>query len=114
MIQGASIRGRHSPPATLAQEGKRSKLCEVDMGPRFVVGVNWRLDNAKSPAVMLQESNPDATCINVPYIPGILLQVLATYICVSEFVATEFLPLSSTTNRHGHLVCRMPKGGKSS
>ena len=27
------------------------------------VGANWRLENAQSPAAMLQENNPDAKCL---------------------------------------------------
>ena len=33
-----------------------SKLCEAYRGPRLAVGANWRLDNAKSPAAMLQDT----------------------------------------------------------
>ena len=40
---------------------------------------------------MLQENSPDATCIifdSIPYVPGVLLQVLVMYTSVSKFVAT--------------------------
>ena len=40
ILQGASLRGRQSP----------------------IAGANWRLENPKSPAAMLQEDNTDATC----------------------------------------------------
>ena len=42
-VQGASLRGRPTPPATLAQGEKVHQIA------------NWRLDNAKNPAAMLQE-----------------------------------------------------------
>ena len=32
----------------------------------MIVGANWRLENAKSPAAMLQENNPDVTCMSIP------------------------------------------------
>ena len=60
--QGASLRGRPTPPATLAHEGKKYiKLCEANKDPRLnlvflmIVTANRRLDNAKSPAAILQE-----------------------------------------------------------
>ena len=38
VVQGASLRGRPTPPATLAQEGKKYiKICEVDRGPRLSI-----------------------------------------------------------------------------
>ena len=38
------------------------------------LGANWRLENAKSPAAMLQENNPDATRMSIPrmYLSGFL------------------------------------------
>ena len=56
-IQGASLRGRHTPPATLAQEGKIVWSGRREC-PCLIVSANWRLENAKSPAAMLQENNP--------------------------------------------------------
>ena len=48
-----------TPPATLAQEGK-IVLSGQREGPCLIVRLhaNWRLENAKSPAVMFQENNP--------------------------------------------------------
>ena len=44
-----------------------------------MVGANWRLENAKSPAAVLQENNPDATCMSIPriYVPGICAEPIA-------------------------------------
>ena len=60
-VQGASLRGRHSPPANACSGRKNINTYEV----RFIIDsrCNWRLENAKSPAAMLRENNPDATCI---------------------------------------------------
>ena len=57
-MQGASLRGRHTPPATLAQEGNIDRVNRTKKGPFLVVSVKWRLENAKSPAAMLQQINP--------------------------------------------------------
>ena len=32
----------------------------------MIESANWRLANAKSPAAMLQENNPDATRMSIP------------------------------------------------
>ena len=32
----------------------------------MIVSANWRLENAKSPASMLQENNPDTTRMGIP------------------------------------------------
>ena len=39
----------------------------------MIAGANWQLENAKSPAAVLQENNPDATNMSIPFVPGILL-----------------------------------------
>ena len=31
-----------------------------------MIDCRWRLEKAKSPAAMLQENNPDATCMSIP------------------------------------------------
>ena len=44
------------------------------------IGASWGLENAKSPATMPQENNPDATrMIIVPYVPGIIPYVVCTW-----------------------------------
>ena len=63
-VQGASLRGRPTPPARLAEEGKVRKTPIINMrsGQRsmiersffIIVVANWRLEDAKSPAAMLQ------------------------------------------------------------
>ena len=57
-LQGASLPGRHAPPATLGQEEKLNQIIRSGqrsmIACRFTVVVaDGRLDNAKSPAVML-------------------------------------------------------------
>ena len=58
----------------------------------MIVGANWRHENAKSPAAMLQENNPDATCMSIPrmYLVSCTCEV---YIFVSKRVTTELLSL---------------------
>ena len=56
MVYKAPLRGRPAPPATLAQEEKVHQITPNRHRVLFVIVVaNWRLDNAKSPAAMLQE-----------------------------------------------------------
>ena len=57
---------------SLRKEQKNNKLCEADRGSRLNVGAKWRLDNAKSLAAMLQERSPDAACMIIPCVLGIL------------------------------------------
>ena len=54
VVQGDSLR-----------KERYNKLCEADRGPRLIVGANWRVDNAKSPAALLKDNNPDDTCIHM-------------------------------------------------
>ena len=42
------------------------RLREAVRGPRLIVRANWRVDNANSPAAMLQENSSDATCMSIP------------------------------------------------
>ena len=97
----------------VAQEGKIEMLREADRGPRLTLGASWRPENAKSPAAMLQENNPDATCMSIPpiYVPGILLYFcdVCTPMSVSKLDRTL---VSRMTNGHGHWVCWMPMRGK--
>ena len=65
-IQGASLRGRPMPAATLDQKGKvhqimrsgQRSMIEYSFMPGIIIGANWRLGNAKSPAAMLQKKTP--------------------------------------------------------
>ena len=59
-VQGASHRGRHTPPTALAQEGKVHRITRSGQGSTIecsfnIVVASWRFNNAKSPAAMLQE-----------------------------------------------------------
>ena len=116
IAQGPSVRGRHSPPAMLAQEGKiEILLCEADRCPWLIVGANWRLENAKSLAAMLQENNPDSTWISLT-IPRMYLISCS---CICDVYM--YMPVSKNcrgfvsrmTKRHRHWVCWMSMGGKS-
>ena len=81
----------------------------------MIVGANGDLlINIKIPRAMLQENNPDDTCMSIPYVPGILLQAFTTYMPISKVMTTEILSLARMTNRHGHCVCWMSMGGKNS
>ena len=53
----------------------------------MIVGANWRLENAKSPAGMLQENNPNATCKSIPRM-YLVSFVVAIYMSVSKLVTT--------------------------
>ena len=59
-VQGAALRGRPTPAATLAKEDEVHQILQSgqrSMIEYSVLILNWRLDNAKSPAAMLQEKN---------------------------------------------------------
>ena len=72
-VQGAPVRGWPTPPATLAQEEKVHQI--MRSGQRsmiecgfftMIVVANWRLDNTKSPATMLQGKTartPHTLCV---------------------------------------------------
>ena len=94
-IQGVSLRGRHTPPATLAQEGKL-----VWSGQRFMIDCKCTLAtwNAKSPAAMLQENSPDATRMSIPRMYLVSCCIYSRYvyiyiIYVSKLVTAELLSL---------------------
>ena len=65
---------------------------------------------------MLQENNPDATCMSISrtYVPGILLYLPCVSICVCLEACGYRALVSRMTNRHGHWVYWMSTGGKSS
>ena len=58
----------------LAQEGKinTSRVKRTEKGPFLIVSANWRLENAESPAAMLQENNPQTphAWVYRVYVPG--------------------------------------------
>ena len=58
----------------------------------MIESANWRLENAKSPAAMFQENNPDATRMSIPRI----MYLVSCGICdvnVSKLVTSELLSL---------------------
>ena len=84
------------------------------------VDAKWRPDNAKSPAAVLQENNPDATCMMS--IPRMYYLVSCSCTCdvsiynmsVSKLVTTSRTELvSRMKNRHGRWVCWVSIDGKS-
>ena len=75
----------------------RNIICEADRGP-WLIGANWQLENAKSPAATLQENNPDATCMSILnrvcswYLVVLAMYVyIRIYVYISKLVTTEFL-----------------------
>ena len=63
-----------------------------------MIGANWQLENAKSPAATLQENNPDATCMSILnrvcswYLVVLAMYVyIRIYVYISKLVTTEFL-----------------------
>ena len=96
-VQGASHRGRPTPPATLAQKGKKYiKLCEANRGPRLnlvlIVIANRRLDNAKSPAAMLQEKTAP-TSARTPHHTIRVADVVRTYIPQIGYYCCTYFPI---------------------
>ena len=77
---------------------RREQQCEADRGPRLIVGVYWRLENAKSPATALQENNPDATRVSIPRMCDAKI-----YTCLEACEDRAFV--ARMTNRHGHWAC---------
>ena len=62
----------------------------------MIVSANWRLENAKSPAAMLQENNPDATRMSIPrmYLAShLVVRAMNQYMPVSKLVNAELLSL---------------------
>ena len=60
IVQGASLRGRHTTSATLAREGKVHQITQSGQRSTIdhsiiIVVANWRRDSAKGPAATLQE-----------------------------------------------------------
>ena len=53
---------RFAPPAAYAARyacsRRKNSVKRTKKGPCLIVSANWRLENAKSPAAMLQENNP--------------------------------------------------------
>ena len=65
-------------------------------------------DDDKSPAALLQENSPDATCMSIPYAPGRFAMFMYASKLVTASVTDFFFYPSSyrrVTNRHGHWLC---------
>ena len=64
---------------------------------------------------MLQENNPDATCMSIPrvYLVSCCYTCDELYMSVSKLVTDYRAFVSRMTNRHGHWVWWMSMGGKS-
>ena len=54
---------------------------------------HWRLENAKSPAAMLHENNPDATRISIPRMYLVSCCICDVNMSVSKLVTAELLSL---------------------
>ena len=78
-------------PLHSLRKGKHNKLRES--GQRSTIDCSrcklGALINAESPAAMLQESSPDATCMGTPCAPGILLFKYARCVCISELLRQQ-------------------------
>ena len=84
----SSVYRRFAPRAAFAARyacsGRKNRnIMWSGRGPRLILGANWRLENAKSPAAMLQENNPDTTCMSIPrmYLVSCTCDV---HICLSQ------------------------------
>ena len=83
------------------------------------ISANWRLENAKSPAAMLQENNPNATRVSIPrmHLVSCCICDVYLYVCLEACGCRAFVAINRMTNRHGHWVCWtcacwMSMGGK--
>ena len=101
------------PPRSLRKENI-TNYAKRTRGPRLIVGANWRLDNANSPAAMLQKNSPDATWMTTPYVPGILLLLTCHVPVCLESLCLQSFRLSRITNRPRQWVCWMSMGAKRS
>ena len=86
---------------------RKEKQCEADK-ERFIVSANWRLENAKNPAAMLQKTiHRRHTREHNSYVPGILYLrdyiYIHIYACLEACDYAELLSLRMT-NRHGHYL----------
>ena len=57
----------------------------------MIVSANWRFENAKSPAAMLQEYNPDVTRTSIPRMCLVSCYIYNIY--VSKLVTADLLLL---------------------
>ena len=74
---------------------RKETWCEADKGPRLIASTNWRLKNAKSPAAMPQENNPDGTRMRIPrmYLVSCCIFDVYMYVCLEACDYTELLSL---------------------
>ena len=92
VIQGASLRGRHPPPATLAQEGKivwSGKGAMVDCTGKLTT---WKCQEARNhtPGKQPRRHTHEYTSKYTAYVPGILLYYLrCIHTPVSKLVTTN-------------------------
>ena len=62
----------------------------------MIVSTNWRLENTKSPAAMLQESNPQTTRMSIPrsvYLISFVAFAMYIYVRLEACDYTELLSL---------------------
>ena len=83
------------------------------------ISESWWLENAKSPATILQENNPDATSMSIYRACTWYFVVFAMHTCACLEACDDraFVAINSMTNRHGHWVrgtsaCWMSMCGK--
>ena len=91
-VQGAALRGRHSLPPTLAQEGKIELSCQADRDPwSSIVRANWRLENKCQEARRKQSGRHMHEY--TAYVPGILLYVRPMCVCLEYYDHRAFVSI---------------------
>ena len=87
--------------ARYACSGRKNSVKRKKKSPCLIVSANWRLENAKRPAAMLQENNHRRhTHEYTAYVPGILCMRCTSYIYVC-LEACDYTELSSLGWRIG-------------
>ena len=94
-VQGASLRGRHTPPATLTQEGKivwsgqREGLCLICKCKL----ATWKCQEPRRHAPGKQPRRHTHEYTAYMYVPGMQLHLRCKYMSVSKLVTAELLSL---------------------
>ena len=89
--------------ARYARSGRKNSLKREKKSPCLIVSPNWRLENAKSPAAMLQENNPQTRHAWVYRVCTLYLVVYVIYlecICLEACDYEYRAFVGRMTNRH--------------
>ena len=80
--------------ARYACSGRKNSVKRIKKSPCLIVSANWRLENTKSPAAMLQENNPQTSHASVYLVcTWYLVFAMHIYVCLEASDYTELLSL---------------------